>query len=46
MKLFDNNVKDNIQYKDLFDIIWKKAWLVSIDMDLDSDLNSLGTGDR
>lgn len=43
---FNENIKDKIQNKDLFNIIWKKAWMVSINRHPDSDPNSLGTGDR
>lgn len=46
MTHFNENIKDKIQNKDLFNIIWKKAWMVSINRHPDSDPNSLGTGDR
>ncbi len=46
MPLFNKNVKDKIHNEYLFNNIWKKAWLVSIGRHPDSDLNSLGTGDR
>lgn len=45
MHLFNKNVSGKIDIG-LFNNIWKKAWLVSIGIHPDSDLNSLGTGDR